>query len=120
MERRQGPRFDAAEPVTVHVLGESREEIAGSLENLSGKGARLVLDEPVAVDAAIEIDLGDRLFLGEVCYSEPVPGGYAIGVHLNQVLHETPDLAALLRALTGGQHAGDRATAETAEQGPKR
>ncbi len=62
---------------------------------------RLILDRTVPPDTAVMIKTETACLLAEVCYSEPVREGYAIGLKLDQVLFQTAELAALNRALLG-------------------
>ncbi len=74
----------------------------GQMANLSGRGMRIIIDRPLPVNAAVKVDLESAMLLGEVCYCVPDGGVYAIGLELEQVLHDAPDLLSLWRALKGG------------------
>lgn len=102
MERRAQPRCAAFDPVTVTILGERPETVPAVVENISARGMRLVLDKMLPVNSAVRVDFKGSLLLGEICYAESTGGRFAIGLSLDQVLHETPELARLNDALRAG------------------
>jgi len=99
MDRRREPRFESDEPVEVHVLGREPAVLPACVQNVSGRGMRLLIDRPLTPDTALMIKTGSATLLAEVCYCEPVPQGYAVGLLLDQVLYQTLELQALCRAL---------------------
>jgi hypothetical protein len=70
--------------------------------NISGSGMRIVVDRPLPVNAAVRVDLENSMFLAEVCYCNRDGATHTIGLTVDQVLHDTPDLLSLWRALDGG------------------
>ncbi len=99
MERRREPRFESGEPVEAHILGRDPAVLPARIQNVSGRGMRLLLDRPLSPGAALMIKTGAASFLGEVCYCEPLPQGHAVGLVLDQVLYQSAELQALCRAL---------------------
>jgi hypothetical protein len=101
MEQRSEPRFDENQPVRVTVLREPQRELGGRIENVSGRGLRIVLDEPIADCEVVKLEWDGTLLLGEVCYCEREPGGYGVGLKLEHALFDTHELARLARKLAG-------------------
>ena len=104
MERRREERFEADKPASVTILGEDPISLSGNIANASGRGLRILVDRPIPVNSAVRIDVDDRLLLGEVCYSVPEGNGFAVGLFLEQVLHEVTDVARLVDAILGEEH----------------
>ena len=73
----------------------------GEVENLSPAGARLRLEKPLPLNAPVKVELEEAVLLGEVCYVQPARERFAVGLAVDQVLHRTPELARLVRALGG-------------------
>ena len=86
MERRREPRIRSYETVQLTVLGNDGYSTAANALQLSSHGMRLVVDRPIAVNAAVKVD-GDRwMVLGEVCYCKPERSHYSVGLQLDQAL----------------------------------
>jgi hypothetical protein len=101
MEQRSEPRLDENRPVRVTVLREPQRELAGRIENISGRGMRVVVDAPIAGRAPVKLEWDGTLLLGEVCYCERAPGGYGVGLQLEHALFDTHELARLAKRLAG-------------------
>lgn len=101
MEKRAEPRIEAEMPVRITLLGDQQVTFTAHMVNLSGRGMRLLMDRSVDVGAPVGVEWDDSLVLGDVCYCEPAPGGYAIGLELEQRLLQTSDLVQLARQLAG-------------------
>ena len=99
MDRRRHPRFDTDQPVSLTVLGAHATTLDGVVLNISGSGMRLMLDCRIPLNTAVRIDLGDSIFLGEVCYTEPAGDRFATGLVLDQVLQPSVGLEPLIQAL---------------------
>jgi len=94
MDRRREPRIRAYETVQLTVLGDAGYSTPANAIQLSSHGMRLVVDRPIAVNAAIKILAGDWLGLGEVCYCKLERSHYVVGLDLDQALMGLEDLAA--------------------------
>lgn len=66
---------------------------------VSGRGMRVLLNRPVPVGAAIKLEPGNEIILGEVCYCQPDGLGFAVGLRLDQVLSNLEQLEDLNRNL---------------------
>jgi hypothetical protein len=99
MERRQRPRYETDQQVSVTVLGQPEQKLAGWIVNKSGSGMRLEVPRPLAAGTLVKIEWEDTLLLGEAVYSEPYGDGYAAGVKLEHVLVGTESLARLAQRL---------------------
>ena len=100
MDRRREPRFETSQPARVRLLGEDPVTLLGVVRNMSGKGMRLSLDRGLPLDAAVRVELGTSVLLGEVCYCQPEDSGYSVGLVLDQVLHHAAGLRPLVEAVS--------------------
>ena len=75
--------------------------MSGRVLDLSGRGMRLLLDRPLQCSAAIKVEAGDALVLGEVRYSVPAPAGFEVGIELQHSLVGLTELARLNQKLIG-------------------
>jgi hypothetical protein len=95
MEQRREHRVPIDKPVTVTVLGEPETRLIATVKNASGRGLGLISPQSITPGAAIKIEIGDSIFLGEAMYSKALDeGGYFLGIELAEVLS---GLAALSR-----------------------
>jgi hypothetical protein len=101
MEKRSEPRLDENRPVRVTVLRDPQRELIGRIENISGRGMRVLVNAPIAGREPIKLEWEGTLLLGEVCYCEAAPGGYGIGLELEHALLHTHELSRLARRLAG-------------------
>jgi hypothetical protein len=100
LERREELRLSINVPVTVTVLGMHSDGIMkAQVLDASGKGMKVSVPLPIAAGAAVQVEAGDSLFLGEVCYSEPAEGGYIVGLTLSHSLNALAELDRLNRML---------------------
>jgi hypothetical protein len=95
MERRTELRFPAGREIQVTVLGEDKRVLQAVLLNVSGRGARIHVPEPVPVDAALSFEWDNAMLLGEVCYCASDAGGFAVGVELRHSLLNLDEVARL-------------------------
>ncbi len=102
-ESRREARFEGDSPVQVSVLGEATAKLAGQLSNFSAGGLRLLVECPVPEGAAVKVEFGETLLLGEVRYCRPAEGGYAVGLELEHTLACTDELARLARELNNSR-----------------
>jgi len=73
--------------VRIEILGDHPQTLTGLLINISGKGARLELFEPLPINCMVRIDSYAAIYLGEVCYCFEESGAWQIGV---QMEHSIP------------------------------
>ncbi|MCW5978095.1 MAG: PilZ domain-containing protein [Bryobacteraceae bacterium] len=99
MDRRKEPRIEAGGRVTVTLLTGHPMSCAGQVVNFSGRGMRLVLEQPLPRNAPIRVDWNDSLLMGEVCYNAQQGDHYAVGVMLDQALLQASELMQLAEAL---------------------
>ena len=93
MDRRREPRIRAYETVQLTVLGDTPNVSPANAIQLSTHGMRLVVDQPIPVNAAIKVVCDDWMALGEVCYCRLERAHYVVGLHLDQALMGLEDLA---------------------------
>lgn len=94
MEQRREYRVPIEQSVSLTVLGDPDKVLTATIKNVSGRGLGLVSPESVSSGAAVKIEIGDSIFLGEVMYCEALEGGSFLGIELTEVLS---GLAALSR-----------------------
>lgn len=81
------------------ILSDPPREIPATVTNFSGKGMQVLMDAAVDPSSVIQVELGNTLYFGEVCYCYPDRGGYRLGLVLEQVLTVSSDLTRLMEAL---------------------
>ena len=94
MEQRRENRVPTEQPVIITVLGDVETRLEAHIKNATGRGLGLMSSEPIPTGAAVKIEFGDSIFLGEAMYCTPLEGGYFLGIELTEVLS---GLAALSR-----------------------
>lgn len=95
MEQRREDRLPLEKTVNVTVLGEPETRLTATVKNVSARGLGLISSESIPSGAALKIEVGDSIFLGETTYCNALEeGGYFLGIELTQVLS---GLAALSR-----------------------
>lgn len=99
------------------------------LEEVSDGGARVVVAHAYPVGAAVELLVGDELWLGEVVWRAEGCGGYAVGILVEQRMKRLTELESLCRSLLrgsgggaggGGLSAGGSAAPQPARQSASR
>jgi len=87
MEQRREHRVTTEQPIKVTVLGDPETHLTATVKNASGRGLGLISSESVASGAAMKIEIGDSIFLGETMYCKTLDDGhYFLGVELTEVL----------------------------------
>jgi PilZ domain-containing protein len=94
MEQRREHRVTIEQSVALTVLGDPETRITATIKNASGRGLGLVSPQSVLRGAAVKLEIGDSIFLGEVMYCETLGDGNFLGIELTEVLS---GLAALSR-----------------------
>jgi hypothetical protein len=94
MEQRREQRVPTDQPVSLTVLGDPETRLTAAVKNASGRGLGLISPESVPSGAAVKIEVGDSIFLGEAMYCRAMENGYYLGIELSEVLS---GLAALSR-----------------------
>src|SRR5580700_11246764 len=86
MEQRREHRFPSEQPVSLTVLGDPETRLTAIVKNASGRGLGLISPESVPSGAAVKIEAGDCIFLGEAMYCKAMDDGYYLGIELTEVL----------------------------------
>jgi hypothetical protein len=94
MEHRREQRVPIEQPVSLTVLGDPEKRLTATVKNASGRGLGLISPESVPSGAAVKIEIGDSIFLGEAMYCRVMEDSFYLGVELTEVLS---GLAALSR-----------------------
>jgi hypothetical protein len=100
MNQRREPRFETDQSIWITLFGEPDIQLPARVKNVSARGIGLELQGPVAIGAALKIDLPDGLVLGEVIYCREDVGCFYVGVELEQALCGLVDLANAFRAFS--------------------
>jgi hypothetical protein len=113
MERRKQPRVDIDQEVTVTILGtpESLPFQAVTVD-ISASGIRILTPLPVPYQAALKVQAGDLLLLGEVVRVEDCERGHMVAVKLQHSLEMCGDLHRLNHALRSEVRKIERVTTE--------
>lgn len=99
-ERRGDPRFATSQPVVVTMLGTKTKPVTeGCILNISDRGLRLRIAQPVAAGTLIKVEAREARMLGEVVRCVAIDGAYHVGVHLFQSLTGAFDLSRLNNGL---------------------
>jgi len=100
MERRKEQRADLEQKVTITVLSEpERAPFLAVALDMSGSGMRILSPSAVPYQAAVKVEAGDILLLGEVIRTESTDGGHMVALKLLHSLDSMGDLQRLNRAL---------------------
>jgi hypothetical protein len=104
VERRREPRIEENRPVLLTVFGETDQLICATAIDLCGRGMKIAVEAPLPPNAAVKVEMGDALFLGEVCHCHRQGGGYVVGLDLEHALTGLRDLVRLNERLIDGWH----------------
>lgn len=94
MEQRREERVPIEQSVILTVLSDPERRVSAMIKNVSGRGLGIFSPERVASGAAVKIEFGDSIFLGEAMYCKAMEGAWFVGIELTEVLS---GLAALSR-----------------------
>lgn len=103
MEKRGETRYPVGQPVAVTILTGQESTYAGMVKNGSGKGIALEMPVPVAIGAALKIQLEDTLLLGEAIHCSPQADKFLVGVLLEAKVSQLSRLAAILQEFAEGR-----------------
>jgi hypothetical protein len=103
-EKRKAPRIEVTAAATIQILGltpaENGESFPATIVDVSERGMRLRTSVAIDANQAVKIEMGDRMFLGEVCYCATDSNSrYNIGVVTEQCLAGLSGLQHLITAL---------------------
>jgi hypothetical protein len=86
MENRRVDRVPVEKPIILTILGDPEIRLVAIAKNASPRGIGIVNSESLAAGAAVKIEIGDSIFLGEVMYCRPMDQGFFGGIELRQAL----------------------------------
>jgi hypothetical protein len=102
MERRGEPRAEVNAPAVITELGSHPQRPTGGIvQDISGTGMRIRLSRAIACNAAVRVETGDMLYLGEAVRCQPDGEGFCVALMLRHSLTDLPALDRLNRALMG-------------------
>lgn len=111
MEKRAEPRLSIRGAAMLTVLSGAGETCPAEMVNLSGRGMQILVGGPLPAGAPVRLDATDCMWLGEVCYCQPVQDGYVVGLRLDQFLSNLSSLERLTRRLLGDRQEAPRVVA---------
>ena len=94
MDNRRVDRVPVEKPIVLTILGDPEIRLVASVKDASPRGIGVITTEALGAGAAVKIEIGDSIFLGEVMYCRPMDKSFFTGIELTQVL---TGLAALSR-----------------------
>jgi len=107
MERRKQPRVDINQEVMVTVLGEpDSPPFQAVAVEMSGCGMRILSPQRVPYQAAVKVQAGALLLLGEVIRVENGERGHTLALKLRHSLTMLDDLNRLNEAIRGESFKG--------------
>lgn len=102
MDRRKQPRVDVNQEVTVTILGNpDSAPFQAVAVDMSGCGMRILSLRPAPYQAAVQVQAGALLLLGEVIRVEHSDAGYTMALKLRHSLSMLDDLCRLSDAIRG-------------------
>ena len=107
-DQRAVPRLEANTGASMQMLGTSAgangPSMAVTVVDASERGMRLRSAAPMNAGQAVKIEMGDMMFLGEVCYCAPAPSAedqsFYLGIVTRECLSGLASLHHLIRALS--------------------
>ena len=108
MENRRIDRVPVEKPIILTVLGDPEIRLVANVKNASPRGIGVVTSESLATGAAVKIEIGDSIFLGEVMYCRPADQGFFAGIELTQVLTGLAALSKLVQEFHEQLHLSTR------------
>lgn len=114
--RRQPVKIQAVLSTLHEEMGETRKgpPVHVVVEEISGRGARVRLPQPLRPGTLVQLETSEDLLLGEIIHCRGEQDGFAAGMEVDCVLHSASGVRALMRALLeegGGPSGGDAAQA---------
>ena len=120
MERRKEDRIGINRDARVTVLSQpDRLPFQAMAIEISGSGMRILSPLPVAYQAAVKVELGDVLLLGEVIRVQASAEGNILALKLLHSLDAVGDLHRLNQALRWEDRETPAASPETVSPGTK-
>lgn len=86
MDIRRDARIPVNKPIILTVLGDPDVRLPATVKDASARGLGLVTTAPVHPGAAVKIEIGDAIFLGEAIYCRNDEEDSFVGVELSQVV----------------------------------
>jgi len=70
----------------IKIYGATDGSYEGRIDNISKNGLGIRLDEPLACDDLVRVDLNEYVLIGEIRHCEPTGGAYSIAIELFEFL----------------------------------
>jgi hypothetical protein len=114
MELRREHRIPVEHPIILTVLGDHEIRLVASVKDASPRGVGIETAERLPPGAAVKIEIGDSIFLGEVMYCRAAGRGFFAGIELTQVLNGLAALSRLARDFQEQLHPATHSPAHSA------
>jgi PilZ domain/Putative zinc-finger len=85
-ERRREARYPTQDPAELEILPGPSEPIYGTILDVSRSGLRVALRERIGRGEQVMVKLHRNVIFGEVRYCRPVPGGFHLGVKIQDLV----------------------------------
>lgn len=92
-ERRSEPRYPTNEPAEILLKADATvpsEAVYGTVVDVSRSGLCLMLPKRIARGEQIQVKLQQNIILGEVRYCRALPGGYQVGLRIEELTRPHP------------------------------
>ncbi len=107
-EQRPSPSLEVYAPATLQLLGTSPMRngppVPATVVDTSSLGIRFQAGVSMETGKAVTVEIGETIFLGEVCYCAPAPDGdgssYHLGIKMQESLTGLESLQHLITALS--------------------
>ena len=99
MDRRREPRIPLEQQGWITLLGDPEVRCPATAIDLSGRGMKLRLSRQLAPHSPVKVEIGDSMYLAEVCYCRLERGTFIAGLAIEQVLTGLQGLGQLRRRL---------------------
>ena len=105
-EQRATPRLEVQAAARLQALGKSSDQngapVRVTVVDSSDRGMRLYSTAAMNTGQAVAVEIGEAMFLGEVCYCAPAPAGegFFLGIHVRECLTGLASLHHLIQALS--------------------
>ncbi len=99
MERRNALRLQTCLPAILTLLSDHPVQLEVTVEDLSGAGARILTQVPLAAGTIVQLATADALYLGEVMYCGASGAQIHAGLALRHSLTHMKELANLMQRL---------------------
>jgi PilZ domain/Putative zinc-finger len=85
-ERRREARYPTEDPAEIEILPGPSEPAYGTVLDVSRSGLRIALRDRIGRGEQVMVKLHHNVIFGEVRYCRPVPGGFHLGLKIQDLV----------------------------------